>query len=290
MISISQKHIPKSIVPVHLSPPSTFCFERLVIPTLNKYLKKEDSTILDFGCGHGVWRFVFDLRERKYVGFDVLKRKWAKYETRNAFFLVSNGASTPFAHETFDFLLCNCVLEHVIDDKGAIKEIARVLKRSKYALITVPTNNWSLLFNEVPYLPAKIFGKNFGHGERYYSIPRISRLLKNEKLKIVELFCYLGIFGSIVQAIFTYGPVFKWYFTIFLNKMLRLNPNVELFNFSSVYGSREEHELRSIQQKEIRKITLFDQFYTFLTILALRIDRKMDSKKGGEICIVCQKM
>ena len=290
MLLMFHKQIPESIVPIHLSPPSTFCFERLVLPVLNKYLKREDSTILDFGCGHGVWRFVFDLRERKYVGFDVIKREWTKYDTSNASFLVSNGACTPFANETFDFLLCNCVLEHVTDDKEAIKEIVRVLKKSKYGLITVPTNNWSLLFNEVPYLPARAFGKNFDHGERYYSISRISRLLRNEKLKIVELFCYLGIFGSIVQAIFTYGPVFKWYFVIFLNKMLRLNLNVELFKFSRVYGSRDECELRSIQQNELREMTLFHQIYTFLMILAYRIDRKMDSRKGGEICIVCQKM
>jgi SAM-dependent methyltransferase len=44
----------------------------------------------------------------------------------------------PFADGSYDFVLCNHVLEHVADDGAALAEIARVLAPSGVAVITVP--------------------------------------------------------------------------------------------------------------------------------------------------------
>lgn len=44
----------------------------------------------------------------------------------------------PYADESFDALLCSHVLEHVDDDRAAIREIARVLKPGAWAIIMVP--------------------------------------------------------------------------------------------------------------------------------------------------------
>jgi SAM-dependent methyltransferase len=44
----------------------------------------------------------------------------------------------PFADGTFDFVLCNHVLEHVDDDIASMKEIARVLKPGGFAIMQVP--------------------------------------------------------------------------------------------------------------------------------------------------------
>jgi SAM-dependent methyltransferase len=45
----------------------------------------------------------------------------------------------PFENNHFDVVICNHVLEHVPDDKKAIREIFRVLKRGGFALLQVPT-------------------------------------------------------------------------------------------------------------------------------------------------------
>ncbi len=47
-----------------------------------------------------------------------------------------------FEDESFDMVITNHVLEHVADDEKAMREIYRVLKRGKFALITVP-QNWA---------------------------------------------------------------------------------------------------------------------------------------------------
>jgi len=46
----------------------------------------------------------------------------------------------PFMDNSFDFLLCNHVLEHIKDDKKAMSEIYRVLNINGTAILQVPLN------------------------------------------------------------------------------------------------------------------------------------------------------
>jgi SAM-dependent methyltransferase len=48
--------------------------------------------------------------------------------------------SLPFDENTFDVVICNHVMEHVPDDRKAIGEIFRVLKRGGFAILQVPAN------------------------------------------------------------------------------------------------------------------------------------------------------
>jgi len=44
----------------------------------------------------------------------------------------------PYQDDTFDLIICNHVLEHVPDDKAAVSEIFRTLKREGVAILQVP--------------------------------------------------------------------------------------------------------------------------------------------------------
>lgn len=44
----------------------------------------------------------------------------------------------PIKDDTYDFILCNHVLEHIIDDRKAIKELYRVLKKGGVGIFQVP--------------------------------------------------------------------------------------------------------------------------------------------------------
>jgi len=44
----------------------------------------------------------------------------------------------PFKNEVFDFILCSHVLEHVENDKKALNEFCRILKKNGNLIITVP--------------------------------------------------------------------------------------------------------------------------------------------------------
>lgn len=45
-----------------------------------------------------------------------------------------------FPDESFDVILCSHVLEHVVDDRQAMRELRRVLRRDGWALINVPSD------------------------------------------------------------------------------------------------------------------------------------------------------
>mgnify|MGYP001806052478 CR=1 FL=1 len=44
----------------------------------------------------------------------------------------------PFEDESFDAIICNHVLEHIIDDHKAMSELFRVLKKNAWAILQVP--------------------------------------------------------------------------------------------------------------------------------------------------------
>jgi len=61
----------------------------------------------------------------------------------------------PFENDTFDIVICNHVLEHVPDDKKAMNEIYRVLKKDGWAILLVPIfdldntyEDWSITTDE----------------------------------------------------------------------------------------------------------------------------------------------
>ena len=46
----------------------------------------------------------------------------------------------PLDDETYDFILCNHVLEHIVDDKKAMQELYRVMKKGGVGIFQVPLN------------------------------------------------------------------------------------------------------------------------------------------------------
>jgi len=77
----------------------------------------------------------------------------------------------PFIDNSFDSIICNHVLEHIQDDKIAIKELFRVLKPNGWAIIQVPIepNREKTLEDTSAISPTereKIFGQS-DHVRRY---------------------------------------------------------------------------------------------------------------------------
>ena len=54
----------------------------------------------------------------------------------------------PFNDNSFDYILCNHVLEHIYDDEKAMKEIFRVLNKNGIAILQVPIDIKSDLTHE----------------------------------------------------------------------------------------------------------------------------------------------
>lgn len=85
-----------------------------------------------------------------------------------------------FDDESFGVVLCNHVLEHVPDDKKAMKEIYRVLKTGGYGILQVPINKNSPITIEGVELSSEKRAALFGYADhvRYYGLDYKDRLEK----------------------------------------------------------------------------------------------------------------
>jgi len=84
-----------------------------------------------------------------------------------------------FPDNTFDIILCNHVLEHIIDDGKALKELFRVLKKGGWAILLVPISVETTYEDHSIITPEERF-KAFGRTDhvRRYGADYIERVQK----------------------------------------------------------------------------------------------------------------
>ena len=99
-------------------------------------------TILDFGCGTGAMLgHLRQFGEVQGVDADEHAVRLCRARGEGAVQLLASRR-LPFGDDSFDLLTALDVLEHVEDDRGALREIVRVLRPGGLLLATVPAYGW----------------------------------------------------------------------------------------------------------------------------------------------------
>lgn len=99
------------------------------------------AKILDFGCGAG--RTVYSLSDQGYintVGYDIKDYLSLRNPAdRSRFFIAdASGDRLPFDDNTFDLIISEQVLEHVMDQIGLLRELHRVMRPGGCAIHVFP--------------------------------------------------------------------------------------------------------------------------------------------------------
>ncbi|NQU12791.1 MAG: class I SAM-dependent methyltransferase [Desulfobacteraceae bacterium] len=97
--------------------------------------------VIDIGCGTGEMLGVF--RERKFhaygldYSFKMLKALSGEIPRHTVSLVNGEIEALPFKDEQFDGIICAGVIEYLNEDHAALKEIARILNRGGYAIISL---------------------------------------------------------------------------------------------------------------------------------------------------------
>lgn len=178
--------------------------------------------ILDNGAGLGTYLEAFGRvnPESLRVGLEVETDRAILALSRADGIVLGLGEQLPFAGDSFDFILSNEVLEHVVNDRACAAEMARVLKPGGRMVIFAP-NRWypveqhgiywrgEYKFGNIPmvnYLPDPLRDRLAPH-VRTYTPSSLRRLFKDLPLR--ELY-YGRVFGGYDNLAYRWPRMGSW--------------------------------------------------------------------------------
>ena len=154
--------------------PSTFSLERHRLLWL--YLKNETSffkaklKVLHFAPESALMN---QFKKLKNLSYDTIDLNSPIADIK------ADICDLPFLDNSYDFILCNHVLEHIVDDNKAIRELYRVLKKNGIGIFQVPIDyNRDTTFEDFSVTNKKERNKLFGQYDhvRIYGLDFFDRL------------------------------------------------------------------------------------------------------------------
>lgn len=141
---------------------------------------------LDCGCANGGYTAAMvELGAERAVGVDTIEERIVQARERErdpaVSFLRTSAETLPFTEASFDGVLLNEVLEHVVDEAQTLREIHRVLRPGGHLIVMSP-NRWfpfdghgihigqhqfGLPVPLLPWLPSRI-GRRFMQARNYW--------------------------------------------------------------------------------------------------------------------------
>lgn len=162
---------------------------RHILKYLNKYIpEKSTKEILDIGSGAGSLSFYLAARGNHVIGIDIStkaieesKKSSKILNLKNISFLRASFPDTRDLGKKFDAVIFTEVIEHLEDDKLALRRINELLKKNGLLFLSTPSINAPLHKMGL----TRKFDKEVGHLRRY-TLPQLKNLLKDSDFKIIQ--------------------------------------------------------------------------------------------------------
>jgi SAM-dependent methyltransferase len=179
--------------------------------------------ILENGCGVGLYLEKFVPLARKAVGLEIDWDRAVVAHRRELEVLCAAGEHLPFPDASFDLILSHEVLEHVGDDRLAMQEMARVLKKGGRLLLFVPNRGYPFEthgiywrgkyhFGNIPlvnYLPRRWRNRLAPH-VRIYQRRDLEELMRGLPLRLLSATIVFGAYDNIIARFPTPGKILRF--------------------------------------------------------------------------------
>jgi len=180
------------------------------------------GTILENGCGVGKYLEKLAGSGSRVIGLEYDFERAAEARTRSKEIINAAGEYVPLPSSTFDLVLSHEVIEHVQDDRAAIREMIHVLKPGGRVVIFCPNRGYPFethgiywkgkyffgnkLF--VNYLPRSVRDKLAPH-VRVYSRRDLQELFVGLQVKFIEQTVIFGAYDNIVTRFGMPGRILR---------------------------------------------------------------------------------
>jgi SAM-dependent methyltransferase len=178
--------------------------------------------ILENGCGVGMYLEHLSSFEGIVIGLEYDFERAAEARTKSPHILNAAGEKLPLPSGTFDLILSHEVIEHVQDDRAAIREMIHALKSGGRVVVFCPNRGYPFEthgiywkgkyhFGNKPfvhYLPRKWRNKLAPH-VRVYSKKDLQTLFDGLPVKFIEQTIIFGAYDNIIARFGASGKVLR---------------------------------------------------------------------------------
>jgi SAM-dependent methyltransferase len=185
---------------------------------LNGAGERIKGLVLENGCGVGMYVEHLSPFGGTVIGLEYDFDRAREARTRSPLIFNAAGESAPLPASTFDLILSHEVIEHVQDDRAAIREMIRVLKPGGRAIIFCPNRgypfethgvywNGRYSFGNKPfinYLPRAIRDKLAPH-VRVYTKRDLLKLFEGLPVRFIEQTVIFGAYDNIIARFGAFG-------------------------------------------------------------------------------------
>jgi len=173
--------------------------------------------ILENGCGVGMYVEHLAQHGGTVIGLEYDFERAAEAQTRSSHILNAAGECVPLPASSFDLILSHEVIEHVQDDRAAVREMIRVIKPGGRVLIFCPNRGYpfethGIYWKDEYYFGNKIFVNYLPRFLRNKLAPHVRVYSRQDLQKLfaglpVHFIQQTIIFGAYDNIIARFGPL-----------------------------------------------------------------------------------
>jgi len=177
---------------------------------------------LENGCGVGLYLDRLRRLGGRVVGLEY-DFAWAQQAAQHGPVVNAAGEALPFPARTFDYIISHEVIEHVQDDRAAVREMVRTLKPGGRLVLFCPNRGYPFethgiywrgryIFGNIPlvnYLPRRWRDRLAPH-VRVYTARDLERLFAGLPVRVVQRTVIFGAYDNIIARWPRFGRLLRW--------------------------------------------------------------------------------
>jgi len=147
---------------------------------VGKSLKYENAGLI-LKIGSGISPVVTCSRHIAYSDLSLTALRILRKTHKKGMYVVADATCLPFKNSAFTHAIASEVLEHLRDDRSAIRELARVISPSGRLIVTFPHRKFYFANDD-----------RFVNHYRRYELSEMVDRLSNEALRVIDIYKVLG--------------------------------------------------------------------------------------------------